>query len=134
MPLERIGAGQAVIAGQRQRVLDHRDRVVGDGELDDVGFRCAQLDAIVEIAGKALDQARVDRKPRLNAADDFLRAWQCRQRRAEIGRHAAFQELDQPVLRRARDAVVDRRYEDRVDSRLGKIRILHSSGLRTSIS
>src|SRR5256885_1846768 len=79
-PLQRIGAGQAVVAGQRQRVLDDGDRVVGDRKLDDAGFRRAQLGAIVEIAGKALDQARVDRKPRLDAADDLLRPRQGRER------------------------------------------------------
>ena len=34
VPLQRIGAGQAVIAGQRQRILDHGDGVVGHRQLD----------------------------------------------------------------------------------------------------
>ena len=38
MPFERIGTCQAVIAGQRQRVLDRRNRIIGDGQLDGVGF------------------------------------------------------------------------------------------------
>ena len=122
MPLQRVGAGKAMIAGQRQRVLDRRDRIVGDRQLDDVGFGRAQQNAVVEIAGKTIDQARIDGQPRLDRADDFLRARQRRQRCTEIGRHALFQELDQPVARGARDAVIDRRDEDRMGRRLGEIR------------
>ena len=36
VPFERIGAGQAVIAGQRQRVLDDGDRIVRDRQLEDL--------------------------------------------------------------------------------------------------
>src|ERR1700684_331409 len=53
IPFERIGTRQAVSAGQRQRVLDHRNRVIGDGQLDGVGFGRAQQNAIVVIRGKA---------------------------------------------------------------------------------
>ena len=57
VPFERIGTGQAVIAGQRQRGFDDRDRIVRDGELDDVGLGRAQQNAIVEIARETVDQA-----------------------------------------------------------------------------
>jgi hypothetical protein len=73
MPFERIGTCQAVIAGQRQRVLDHRNRVIGDGQLDGVGFGWAQQNAIVVIGGKAVDQAGIDGETRFDAADDILR-------------------------------------------------------------
>src|SRR5216684_1259352 len=61
---ERVGTRQAVIAGQRQRILDHRNRVVRDRELDDVGFGRIELDAVIVVPGKAFDQARVDSQPR----------------------------------------------------------------------
>ena len=78
--------------------------------------------AIVEVACKTVDQARVDGQPRLDAADDLLHARQRRQRRAEIGRHPVLQKLDQPVARGAGDAVIDRGDEDRMDRGLGEIR------------
>jgi signal transduction histidine kinase len=49
MTFERIGSAEAVIAGQRQRLLDGGDRVVGDGEFENVGLRRSQNDAVIEI-------------------------------------------------------------------------------------
>src|SRR5260221_9780644 len=77
IPLQRIGTRQGMIAGKRQRVLDDRDRVIGDGELDDAGFGSTQQNAIIEISGEAFDQPRVDGEARLDAADDLLRTRQC---------------------------------------------------------
>ena len=42
--------------------------------------------------------------------------------RAEVGRHPAFQKLDQPVARGTGDAIIDRGNEDRVDRCLGEVR------------
>src|SRR4051812_33486 len=67
MPLQRIAAAQAVIAGERERVFDDRDRIVRDRELDDAGFGRAQQHAIVEIAGETVDQTRIDGQPRFDA-------------------------------------------------------------------
>src|SRR5260370_13254759 len=68
IPLQRIGTRQAMIAGKRQRVLDDRDRVIGDGELDDAGFASAQQNAIIQISGQASAQPRVDAEARPHAA------------------------------------------------------------------
>src|SRR5439155_7874252 len=67
-------------------------------------------------------QAGIDGEPCLDTADDLLHPWQRGERRAEVGRHAIFQEIDQPVTCGTRDAVIDRRNEDRMDSGLGEIR------------
>src|SRR5260370_40940219 len=60
IPLQRIGTRQAMIAGKRQRVLDDRDRVIGDGALDAAGFGSTQQKAIIDISGRAFGQPRVD--------------------------------------------------------------------------
>src|SRR5258708_14168271 len=50
IPLQRIGTRQAMIAGKRQRVLDDRDRVISNGELDDAGLGTTHRNAITEIS------------------------------------------------------------------------------------
>src|SRR6478752_7946979 len=42
VPLQRIGSRQAMIAGQRKRVLDHGDGVVRHRHLDDAGLGGAE--------------------------------------------------------------------------------------------
>lgn len=73
VPLQRIGAGQAVIAGQRQGILDRGDGVIGDGQLDDVGLGRGKRDTVIEITGKGCDQPCIDDEPRLDRAKDLLR-------------------------------------------------------------
>jgi len=121
VPLQRIASRQTMIARQRQRILDHGDRVVGHRQLDDMGLDDAERQVVVEIIGKTADQARIHRKPRLDAAEHFLGPWQGRQRRAEVGRNTVFEEADQPVAGCASDAVIDRSDEDGVYRRLGEI-------------
>ena len=130
VPLQRIGARQAVIAGQRQGILDRGDGVVGHGQLDDVGLGRGKRDTVIEITGEGCDQPRIDGEPCLDRPEDLLRARQGRKRRAQASRHALLQERDQPVACSPRNAVIDRGDEDRVDGRLRDI----GYALRTSIS
>ena len=67
---------------------------------------------VVEIIGETADQACIHRKPRLDAAEHFLRPRQARQRRAEIGRNPLLEKTDQPVAGGAGDTVIDRGDED----------------------
>ena len=86
--------------------------------LIDVGLDGAERQLVVEITGESADQPCIDCEPRLDGAEDLLRPWQGRKRRAEAGRDALLQELDEPVARGAGNAVIDRGDEHCVDGRL----------------
>jgi len=55
-------------------------------------------------------------------AQDFLTARQSRQRTTEVGRNPALEESEEPVTRRAGDAVIDGGNEDGVNGGLREVR------------
>ena len=136
MPFQRIGSRQAVIAGQRQRVLDHGDGVVGHRQLDDVGFDGARAGqpsskspAKLSIR-RALTASRASMPP-----SDLLRARQASPAaRRDWTARGPSESRSASRARRGRRRHRSRRRRSRGPSPGVKSGARHSSGLRTSIS
>ncbi len=121
-----------MVAGQRQRVLDHGDGVAGHRQLDDVGFDRGER-LVASNRRRSCRSVRIDGKPCLDAAEDFLHPrWSPAAR--QICRNAVGKKPVSQSRAPASSAVIDRGDEDRVDGGLGDIGVRHSSGKQTSTS
>ena len=119
MAFERVGAGEPGVAHELHRAPDRGDGIVGDGIFDDARLdRRDPLDVPRGALRDRVDQHAVGAEQRLDLAHRFLEAGQGGERRAEVARPPVVQVADQPVPRRPRDAVVERRDARGVPDRL----------------